>query len=327
MLTQRLTFAVLFFASGFAQLMGQSLSGKVSIKSDLGTYLCMCMNCQQSTTDYTATLHCQTNTEQYTQFEMVYLSNGYYAFKAFNGKYMAVCTHCVTNTTVPHFITFHAASPNESYAQFEVTRLSNGRYSIKSPHVSKYLGRCNGCSPSSTTPNQVAAHAGDAGPAWAQWEIQSVSALSGNISFRSDIGTYLSMCLNCQKATTGYTAMLHSTANNEPFTRFTVVPLSNGKYAFKTFEGKYMTVCTGCIINGTAEHFITFHATSPDEPYAQFEITPLGNGKYSIRSAHVNKYIARCNGCSPTANTPNQVAAHAGDAGPGWAQWEIVQVN
>ncbi len=157
------------------------------------------------------------------------------------------------------------------------------------------------------------------------------SQLPNKVSFKCDLGTYLCMCNGCQKTINNieYTATLHcnSEAQFKDFSQFQAIRLPNGYYAFRAFNGKYMAVCDGCIEGGTQTSFITFHESSSDHPWAQFKVTKLNNGRYAIWNIHARLYMARCNGCSPGASTPNQVTAHAGDAGPEWAQWEIIGIN
>ncbi len=166
---------VLWFLTFFVYTSWAQLPNKVSFKCDLGTYLCMCNGCQKTINniDYTATLHCSEDAQfkDFSQFEAIRLPNGNYAFRAFNGKYMTVCDGCIEGGSQTSFITFHESSSDHLWAQFEVKKLNNGRYSIRNMHAQLFIARCNGCSPGASTPDQVTAHAGDAGPEWAQWEI------------------------------------------------------------------------------------------------------------------------------------------------------------
>lgn len=156
--------------------------------------------------------------------------------------------------------------------------------------------------------------------------IFSQASAQVRVRIKSDIGTYLCVCTGCVKTNNGSdgslnTAMLHCPVDGDWFSHFDMQKLSNGNYVFRSERGQYMGICTGCVV-GTTRDFITFHSTSP-EPWTQFEVRRLQNGKYSIRSAHNGNFVGRCNSCSPGAAYPDQVAAHAGNAGPDWAQWDI----
>jgi hypothetical protein len=50
----------------------------------------------------------------------------------------------------------------------------------------------------------------------------------------------------------------------------------------------------------------------------------LASGKYGLK-ADTGKFLARCNGCSPGATTPNTVTVHGTDPNTeAYAQWRII---
>lgn len=144
------------------------------------------------------------------------------------------------------------------------------------------------------------------------------------VALKSDINKYACMCNSCQKTVTPveYSAFLHCDTRSD-ITNLRAVKLPNGNFAFMASNNKFLAVCNGCVSNGTVPNFLMFHETSPNQPWAQFEVKELQNGKYSIYSIHSKLFVARCNGCSPTATYPNQVTAHANNANEDWAQWTI----
>jgi hypothetical protein len=65
----------------------------------------------------------------------------------------------------------HVTDSSQAYAQFTPVLLANGKYGLKAD-TGKFLARCNGCSPGSSTPNTVTVHATDPNTqAFAQWNI------------------------------------------------------------------------------------------------------------------------------------------------------------
>ncbi|WNG17210.1 fascin domain-containing protein [Cystobacter fuscus] len=147
------------------------------------------------------------------------------------------------------------------------------------------------------------------------------------ISLQSDQGTYFTRCNNCQKTTNGDlpdTITTHVTTAAEPYAQFQLVLVGNGKIALKADNGKFVSRCNNCIVNGSQSESVTAHVSDATPPsYAQFTLETLSNGKYALK-ADTGKYVTRCNNCSPDAATPNTVTVHATDPNnEPYAQWTI----
>lgn len=116
--------------------------GKIALKSDNGKYLARCRNCIVSTTCGAArtcpaasaagsaaypdflTIHITDYSLPYAQFELIKLSNGKYALKSDNGKYVARCRNCSPGAAYADTVTIHADDPeNQTYAQWDMSFL------------------------------------------------------------------------------------------------------------------------------------------------------------------------------------------------------------
>ncbi len=152
------------------------------------------------------------------------------------------------------------------------------------------------------------------------------------MTLRSDSGRFMARCNGCQRTVNNLadTATVHmdSAGPESPWARFQVEAQEDGKVAFRSDNGKYLARCNGCIVGGAKIDALTVHVTNPrKEPWALFTIVPLKNGKVALR-ADTGKYVARCNGCSPGATTPDTVTIHVDDPNTApWAQWELTQVK
>ncbi|MCP3959345.1 MAG: DUF4082 domain-containing protein [bacterium] len=148
------------------------------------------------------------------------------------------------------------------------------------------------------------------------------------ITLRADSGKYLGRCNNCQNAAYPDTAAVHVDNPDEPWAKFVVENLGEGKIALKADSGKYLTRCNNCVSGGAYPDFLTVHVDNPSGRYAQFHPYELPNGKIAFQVDDSQKYFGRCNNCSPGAAYPDTVAVHVDDpTSEPWAQWEVSEAT
>lgn len=118
-------------------------------------------------------------------------------------------------------------------------------------------------------------------------------SIEGVVSIQCDVGTYLSVCTECNKSSESVfqsqNAALTETTTFDWTTHLRVERLRNGNYTFKTEVGTYMKYYASC---PNEEDGIIFTATTQNRS-AQFILTKLANGKYTIQSAMNNAFLAR----------------------------------
>ncbi len=161
----------------------------------------------------------------------------------------------------------------------------------------------------------------------------SAQSLEGVVSIQCDVGTYLSVCIECpktvnSKAGSYKVATLTENYGVEWETHFRIKRLANGNYTFQTELNTYMAVCAKCIQQGSAQDGIIFNTTIPGKS-AQFMVNELPNGKYTIQSVLNNKFIARCEQCVKGSATTRKdmVQVVLVDKSSPASEWEIKKLS
>ncbi len=157
------------------------------------------------------------------------------------------------------------------------------------------------------------------------------SALSAapvpRVALQSDTGNWMTRCRNCQKTVDGKfpdTVTVHVTKPTDRFAQFDVFS-ANGKIAFKSDNGLFVTRCRNCIVGGAYPDSATIHVKSSSEKFAQFAPQLLENGKYALQ-ADTGKYVTRCRNCSPGAAYEDTVTVHASQKDK-FAHWRIIPIT
>ena len=148
--------------------------------------------------------------------------------------------------------------------------------------------------------------------------------ISSVVSLKSDTGKYLSRCNRCWLGDGAYpdSAFVHETNPSNPWAKWTVESLGNGKYTLKGDNGKYLSRCNNCVTDGAYPDSAFVHETNPSNPWAQWTIKSVGNGKYTLMGDN-GKYLSRCNNCGFGAY-PDSAFVHETNPSNPWAQWELV---
>ena len=88
-------------------------------------------------------------------------------------------------------------------------------------------------------------------------------------------------------------------------------------------NGKYLSRCRGCVVNGQLPDFAFVHVDTPvNNPWAHWTATyafPLG--RIALRGDN-GLFLARCNSCGPAAY-PDSVGVHVSNSDEPWAIWTV----
>jgi hypothetical protein len=156
-------------------------------------------------------------------------------------------------------------------------------------------------------------------------QVNERQSLDGKvIVLQADTGKFLGRCNGCiPGGAYPDAAFIHVTNDAQPWARFSVKQLPNGKYTLKADSGKYLGRCNGCIPGGANPDAAFMHVANSAEPWAQFSVQKLANGKYTLQ-ADTGKFLARCNGCIPGGANPDAAFIHAASSAAAHAQWKIL---
>ena len=141
----------------------------------------------------------------------------------------------------------------------------------------KYMSRCQGCvaTVGGRFLNTVTVHGKREGAP----SIFTVIPLGNNIiALKADNGVLVARCNGCYvggKVADFATIHVPFTTNtNIPaYARFQVVPLSNGKWAFRADTGKYLTRCANCARSSVDT--VGIHSNNPDSVYSQWTMSVI----------------------------------------------------
>jgi hypothetical protein len=147
-----------------------------------------------------------------------------------------------------------------------------------------FLARCNGCVPRGAYPDNAAVHV----PAsqltsalYAQFYLQKLA--NGKYALESvDSGNYVARCNNCiPGGAYPDSAFVHVTPPqlaSAPWAQFTLLRLSNGKYALQADSGQYLARCNNCIPGGAKADNAFVHVTQAElaaATWAQWELVVI----------------------------------------------------
>ena len=148
------------------------------------------------------------------------------------------------------------------------------------------------------------------------------------IALRADNGMWMGRCRGCQTTINRSLedTIVLSDKRISPTSTFEVLQGPGDSIMLKADTGFMLGYCNGCIQGGSVPDFIGVQSTAADNSYNKFQLSRLNNGKYSLKAAN-GKYVARCNGCSPSfapqGSRGNVVTAHVVSPTEPWAQWTI----
>ncbi|CAK4837812.1 unnamed protein product [Aphanomyces euteiches] len=94
-------------------------------------------------------------------------------------------------------------------------------------------------------------------------------------------------------------------------------------------NGNWMARCNGCVPRASIPDSVFVHSPGNIAPpdFAKWKVFNTGDGKLAFQ-ADTGKFIARCNGCAPTAASPDEAFLHVSDwRGAPYAQWSCEDVG
>lgn len=146
-------------------------TGRVTLKSDINTFLSRCRHCGPSNYQDSASLHETNPAYEYAIWTVQSVGNKV-TFKGDNGNYLARCSKCWNESIYPEAALFiQAASSQDPLAQWTPESLGNGKWALKADN-GKYLARCHNCVTGGTYPDFPFVHIDEAkDKPYAQWTV------------------------------------------------------------------------------------------------------------------------------------------------------------
>ncbi|MBN9687360.1 MULTISPECIES: fascin domain-containing protein [unclassified Corallococcus] len=253
-------------------------NGKVALKADNGKFVGRCNNCiEGGSTPDSVTVHVTDATPPaYAQFSIETLSNGKYALKADNGKYVARCNNCSPGAATANTVTAHATNPNsEPFAQWTIKPIfpPGTKLSFKSSG-GKYISRCGGCQnmTNSSIYSTVTAHNGALASPFTDFEV--VDTGNGKYAFKADNGSFVARCGGgCVVGSPRDMLAVHVPNASGAYSQFKFLLLNNGMWGIQADSGKYADSCTNCSPNASVNITVTVTATTPNtQANAQWDV-------------------------------------------------------
>lgn len=183
-------------------------------------------------------------------------------------------------------------------------KLMPGIVSLKADN-GLYLARCFGCGQASYK-DSAGVHETNPYNPWSMWKLEIVG---DKVALKSDNGNYLSRCNSCWSSASYKDAVfVHvGVLENNPWSLWKPQRLNNGKWAFKSDNGMYLTRCNSCVTNGAYADFAFTHVSNLNgNPWSQWTLQyrfPLG--PVSLQ-ADTGAYLLRCSKCG---DSPYEVSA------------------
>ncbi len=177
--------------------------------------------------------------------------------------------------------------------------------------------RCAGCQTSlnNATPNTVMLS--DRAESEASTFRISTDAATGQVMLRADNGHYMAYCNGCIVGTVVPEFItLVDVAPSDPWIRFELRLMPNGRYTLRAPNGKYLARCRNCspshkTLTGVSDgDAVTAHLGDPDNVYAQWRIELTGAtfrpGKTFDQYAWLTSHNAHVNYTDARWTAPNQ---------------------
>ncbi len=154
----------------------------------------------------------------------------------------------------------------------------------------KYLARCYGCVPgndnSATNVATIHEEASDPAALPAHARFTMVRQPDGRVALRTDSGNYIARCAGCTPevrfADVNDVAFVHVRQPSEgPWALFTMTQMPNGKYTFRSDNGRYLARCNNCVVGSLQPDVAMMHTEDPNAAWAQWDVVQLGGGASS----------------------------------------------
>ena len=217
------------------------VGSQVAFKGTNGKYLSRCNTCWIGGGVYADSAFVHTPDRQsWSLWTPVLQANGLYSFKSDNGNFLARCNGCVPGGNNPNFAFVHESNSANSWAQWNVIYTNLPKLGTRTLQADNngFLRLCNNCGAN----NAVSVESNN--DANAKWVLERVGT---KVALKASNGNYLSRCNGCWfGAAYPDSAFAHLATPNEPYSQWTPVKQSNGKWVFQADTGKYLARCDGC---------------------------------------------------------------------------------
>jgi thymidine kinase len=217
------------------------VGSQVAFKGTNGKYLSRCNTCWIGGGVYADSAFVHTPDRQsWSLWTPVLQANGLYSFKSDNGNFLARCNGCVPGGNNPNFAFVHEANSANSWAQWNVIYTNLPKLGTRTLQADNngFLRLCTNCG------DKKAVTVQNNNDANAKWVLERVGT---KVALKASNGNYLSRCNGCWfGAAYPDSAFAHLATPNEPYSQWTPVKQSNGKWVFQADTGKYLARCDGC---------------------------------------------------------------------------------
>ncbi len=119
--------------------------------------------------------------------------------KSNNNNLMGRCNDCYPGADNLNSATVHISYDKNNisrYAKFKLRKMSNGKYTLQADN-GDYVGRCQGCIPSSPKLNSLMIHLSESNAAYAQFSLVKIK--DNTYALEADSGMYVRRCNGCVK--------------------------------------------------------------------------------------------------------------------------------
>lgn len=241
------------------------VGAQVAFKGANGKYLSRCNNCW-NTGSYPDSVFVHADDRQsWSLWTPVLQANGLYSFKSDNGNFLSRCNGCVGGGNNPNFAFVHESNSANPWAQWDVIYTNLPKLGTRTLQADNggFLRLCSGCGAT----NAISIESkNDANAKWV------LSRVGTKLALKASNGNFLSRCNNCwARGAYPDSAFAHLNNPSQPYSQWTAVKQSNGKWTFQADTGKYLTRCNNCA-RSNQPNLAFVHETNPAMPYAQFTL-------------------------------------------------------
>jgi thymidine kinase len=238
------------------------VGSQVAFKGANGKYLSRCNGCWSGGSYPDSAFVHTPDRQPWSLWTPVLQANGKYSFKSDNGKFLARCNGCVAGANNPNFAFVHEANSANSWAQWDVAYTNLPKLGTRTLQADNggYLRLCTNCGAN----NAVSIEANN--DANAKWVLSRVGT---KLALKAANGNYLSRCNGCWRGAYPDSAFAHLSTPNEPYSQWTAVKQSNGKWTFQADTGRYLSRCNGCA-RSSVPNLAFVHEANPASAYSQF---------------------------------------------------------
>jgi hypothetical protein len=156
------------------------------------------------------------------------------------------------------------------------------------------------------------------------WTLELVGA---QVAFKGSNGKYLSRCNTCWgggSSSLPDSAFVH-VADHKPYSLWTPVLQSNGKYSFLSDNGRFLARCENCVGGVSSPNLAFVHEANSANAWAQWDVAYTNLPKLGPVTIQADNgaYLKICSTCGGAY--PNAAAVQAGITAE--SKWQLVRVG